>query len=142
MSDNKPLLFINSAQSKKFKDQNQYVYDSRFHKKDKRLTEFIKQEEKVKIVQEEEKIVEEKKPEVNEQVIDNPTISQKLMNKIQLLNKRAILERYVLVSVETQDKVIEGYFMKLDDDKILVKTETDDEEIEIKTLKNITILKV
>ena len=64
------------------------------------------------------------------------------MNKLHLLNKRANLERYVFVSVETNDKVIEGYFMKLLNDKILVKTETEDEEIEINKIKNLSILKV
>lgn len=150
MKDNKPLLFINSAQSEKFTDGNQYVYDSRYNKKDKRLSEIKKEE--VPIEELEEKV--EEKIEVIEQVENNVTKekdldeeiskekNKKLMNKIELLNKRASLERYVLVSVETVDKVVEGFFMKSVDNIIIINTEEGKNEIFINDIKDITIIKV
>lgn len=149
MKDNKPLLFINSAQTNTPKDKNQYVYDSRFNKKDQRITEASKVKTKKAVVKEEvvkqvpieesEKLHDEK-----EQVIiteDNARL-KKLANKLELLSKRAKLGRYVFVTVETLDQVLEGYFMKLLEEAIILNMNDQEHKILISDIKEITILKV
>jgi hypothetical protein len=149
MKDNKPLLFINSAQTNTPKDKNQYVYDSRFNKKDQRITEASKVKTKKAVVKEEvvkqvpieesEKLHDEK-----EQVIiteDNARL-KKLANKLELLSKRAKLGRYVFVTVETFDQVLEGYFMELLEEAIILNMNDQEHKILISDIKEITILKV
>ncbi len=149
MKDNKPLLFINSAQTNTPKDKNQYVYDSRFNKKDQRITEASKVKTKKAVVKEEvvkqvpieesEKLHDEK-----EQVIiteDNARL-KKLANKLELLSKRAKLGRYVFVTVETLDQVLEGYFMELLEEAIILNMNDQEHKILISDIKEITILKV
>ena len=149
MKDNKPLLFINSAQTNTPKDKNQYVYDSRFNKKDQRITEASKVKTKKAVVKEEvvkqvpieesEKLHDEK-----EQVIiteDNARL-KKLANKLELLSKRAKLGRYVFVTVETFDQVLEGYFKELLEEAIILNMNDQEHKILISDIKEITILKV
>ena len=149
MKDNKPLLFINSAQTNTPKDKNQYVYDSRFNKKDQRITEASKVKTKKAVVKEE--VVEqvpieesEKLHDEKEQVIiteDNARL-KKLANKLELLSKRAKLGRYVFVTVETFDQVLEGYFMELLEEAIILNMNDQEHKILISDIKEITILKV
>ncbi len=147
MKDNKPLLFINSAQSNQVKDQNQYVYDSRFDKKNIKILKEQKREEKKVSKQ---KVEPEKEQEIKVQnEVKEPqdnsiseTKSKKLMNKLELLHKRAKLGRYVLVSVETTSDVIEGYFTFLLDHSIVLSVEEEEKEIAIDDIKEIEILKV
>ena len=146
MKDNKPLIFINSAQTEGIKDQNQYVYDSRFDKKNKRLSEIKKQENPRDLKEDKPKEEKNTEPEKIEEepveIEENKLFNKKLLNKMELLNKRANLERYVLVSVETIDKVIEGYFMKLLDKSIIINSEDEEIEVLFKEIKDIIILKV
>ncbi len=149
MKDNKPLLFINSAQTNTPKDKNQYVYDSRFNKKDQRITEASKVKTKKAVVKEE--VVKQVPIEENEelhdekeQVIiteDNARL-KKLANKLELLSKRAKLGRYVFVTVETFDQVLEGYFMELLEEAIILNMNDQEHKILISDIKEITILKV
>ena len=149
MKDNKPLLFINSAQTNTPKDKNQYVYDSRFNKKDQRITEASKVKTKKAVVKEE--VVKQVPIEENEelhdekeQVIiteDNARL-KKLANKLELLSKRAKLGRYVFVTVETFDQVLEGYFKELLEEAIILNMNDQEHKILISDIKEITILKV
>lgn len=142
MYDNGPLLFINSVSSKVVKNSNQYVYDSRIHQNVK-IPEIKKE-----VIPEVPKIVEVKEDEVKtpepKEVISNDEENKirKLQNKLELLNKRARLGRYVLVKVAYQDNEIEGFFRSLLDDSIIISDQETEREIPIKDIRNIDILKV
>ncbi len=149
MKDNKPLLFINSAQSKEFKDQNQYVYDSRFDNKNLKIFQEIKKEpEKAKETKKVEfDVIKEEVPKEEKAIEDidsgeDEIKKRKLRNKMELLNKRARLGRYVFVSVEIEGKVYEGYFMRLLSNSIILNVGEEEMEIPINDIRDIIILKV
>lgn len=142
MYDNGPLLFINSVQSKIVKNSNQYIYDSRIHQNVK-IPEIKKEEvtEPPQVIEVKEEQVKPK--EVPEMITnDDENKLRKLQNKLELLNKRARLGRYVLVKVIYQDSEIEGYFRSLQEDVIIIANQEQELEISIKDIKNIEILKV
>lgn len=146
MKDNKPILFINSAQSDDVKDHSQYVYDSRFDKFEKKP---IIHKEVTKPVVEEEKnkdIVNEFKEEIkeNKEIIIEEDVQkrEKLFNKLELLNKRAKLGRYVYVSIQIKEDNVEGYFKQLLEKEIILSIEEKDETISISDIDEIIILKV
>lgn len=148
MKDNKPLIFINSAQSNNFKDHNQYVFDSRYHKPLKKIEVIKKVQDEIKVIsKEEEKSQEIDNKEASQQQEDINNVGddgriRKLMNKMELLNKRASLGRYVYVSVDVNDKVLEGYFMKLNNSSVILNIDDEEIEISINDINNITIIKV
>jgi len=150
MKDNKPLLFINSAQSSEFKDQNQYVYDSRFDNKEhKKIIRELKKEAKLNEVK---NFNQEVNQQSEKKIKENSVIQElnkedemrihKLFNKMELLNKRAKLGRFVLVSVETFDYAIEGYFIQLHEESILIRVDEEEKEISLQDIKDIIIIKV
>lgn len=149
MKNNKPILFINSAHSNNFDGPNQYVYDSRYNKE----KIIIKPEQKdilprkVKTRNESnEKPVKEVAIGVQDQeqakIVRDEKNNEKLLNKIELLNKRAKLSRFVLVSVTTNDEKFEGYFKEYDEDSIILSVDNSELNIEINEIEDITILKV
>ncbi|QVK17220.1 hypothetical protein KHQ81_10010 [Mycoplasmatota bacterium] len=158
MKDNKPLLFINSAQSSQLKGQNQYVYDSRFDNSNQKFIRDYKKdvrparEEKKKQDREEVKTENTRKrtyEERNSNIKLDQSFSKedeikkkKLMNKMVLLNKRANLGRYVLVSIEKNNQSIECYFIKLLEKSIIVSIEDKEQEILMQDIEDIIILKV
>ncbi len=146
MKENKPLLYINSAQSDKFGDQSQYIYDSRYHKP---IIIIKKEVEEINNNDEEEVLI---KPQIIKENIINPKeingeeiltgINKKLMNKIDLLNKRALLGRYVQVSVETKEKIIEGYFLNKLANEIVLRDKELEVTVPFEEIKEILIIKL
>ncbi len=147
MKDNKPILFINSAQTDDVSDHSQYVYDSRFDKFEKKPV-IHKESIEPKVLEETENITLENF--VKEEIIENKEFevqanvqkNNKLYNKLELLNKRAKLGRYVFVSIQIKEDEIEGYFKQLLEKEIIVTVADKDETILISDIDEIIILKV
>lgn len=158
MKDNKPLLFINSAQSGQLKDQNQYVYDSRFDNSNPKIIREVKKDTRPTIEEVKKKVKEEVEKENTRNAIhedreanikleqavskEDEIKKKKLINKMELLNKRAKLGRFVLISIETINQTIEGFFTKLLENSIMVAVEDEEQEILIQEIQDIIILKV
>lgn len=145
MKNNKPLLFINSAQTTNFTNHNQYVFDSRYDNNEKivqnEAIKFVPKLKEKKIVQKEETVI-KAEHEKSVRIDEKDKHLEKLYNKIELLDKRAKLGRYVLVSIEIDEEKIEGYFKAWRERDILLIVDEEEKEIVIEKIKNIHILKV
>lgn len=133
MSDTKPLLFIDTVQTKVNENIGQTVYDSRKANKGVVLKEEKKEiKEKQNAVQEERKDQSENKKE-----------SSKLVHQANLLDRRAKQNHFVFVQVESTKGEITGYFKGLVDHTIRLSDEEGELlEISLNDIEEIKILKV
>jgi hypothetical protein len=115
MNENKPIIFINSPQSHVTAPKEQTVFDSRM--------------KPIALINERQSIIEE-------------TDVQKLQHKIELLDKRAKSEHFVLVEVTTNQQAYEGLFKGRLDTVITIFNEQEEIAILIKDIVDIKILKV
>jgi hypothetical protein len=116
MSENKPIIFINSPQTDFKRRDEQCVFDSRIKKN--------KQE--VNVRNEHENLLER----------------EKLLKKISLLDKRAKGDHYVIVEVITENNIIEGSFKERNENEIIILNQREEFRVLIDDIIEIKILKV
>ena len=150
MKENKPILFINSAQSDSVGQGNQYVYDSRFKNREDILKKPVKKEvpikepleEPVETVLEETTIEEDVLSEVEEPVTEDEEFVSPFDYKIGLLNRRAEQGHFVVVEVTTKEKTMQGLFYGRKTNQIILKVEEDNKIIPIRDINELNIIRL
>ncbi|MDF2700236.1 MAG: hypothetical protein K0Q49_1792 [Haloplasmataceae bacterium] len=172
MKENKPILFINSASTNNFYQKNQFEYDSRKKNNNYLIKKNTQKIQDVNVNREQEKPIVETENNyiINEEqntVVENIEVSEPIQNvesettsievvqqeediqiekpfanKIRLLTKRALLNRYVLVAIVLIDGEIEGLFKNSNNTNIVLETNGEDNNISIDEIEDIRIIRV
>jgi hypothetical protein len=133
MSENKPLLFIETVQTKINENIGQTYFDSRSMKKET----VIDQEP---LVPKELNKAKGSKPLDRDEEKER---SSKIAHQAKLLDKRAKQEHYVYVQINLiEGESFTGFFKGLSNNVISLKEEEEMREIDLSDVLEITILKV
>jgi len=112
----------------------------------------IKMKERIEVIKpmirpveiyQEESVEEEPKTIVEEAVKQEVVEMEKpFSNKLRLLNRRAELGRYVLVSLKTHDSIYEGLFKGIEDNELMIEVNDTNVRIGIDEVMEVIILRV
>jgi hypothetical protein len=132
MSENKPLLFIETVQTKINENIGQTYFDSRSMKKEIIEQELLNPKELSK--------AKGSKPLDRDEEKER---SSKLAHQANLLDKRAKQEHYVYIQINLlEGETYKGFFKGLSNNVISLKEEEELREIDLSDVLEITILKV